>query len=172
MSRVVTLLLLVALLSGCSAGSGEDGGVNPTLDPSAQPEDVVLGYFQALEGGDTDAAAAVNTYAFAQGSGWLMDPPGVTELEVFRAQPDVLVGPTQQEYDDAVLVPVSVTLTSAGDGAVDGPTQMQVVLWRGRVNDNWLIAGTCTLPPTDGRLGTPDDCPDRRFAGVSETPLR
>ena len=142
MHRPVTLLVAAVLvaLSGCGVKSGEDGGVNPDVPATASPEEVVAGYMQALQDHDDEGAVALTIHAYGWGDAWSTDPPRIEDVEVGVARPDVLEGSTQNQWDDAVVVPV--TLSVYGDEVMpDGPPTLEVILWRGRVNDRWLIAG-------------------------------
>ena len=141
MRRAAVVVLAFALIvpTGCGVGSGEDGGSNPEVPATAAPEEVVQGYLQALLEQDEDGATALTTYGFASRSNWPVDPPEIADIEIGRAQPDELVGPVQNEWDEAVLVPVTMTMRSDTE-LPDGPTELDFVLWRGRVNDRWLIA--------------------------------
>ena len=139
-TAVVVLALALTMPTGCGMGSGEDGGTNPDVPATATPEEVVQGYLQALQERDEDGATALTTYGLAAASNWPVDPPEIDDIKIGQAQPDELIGPTQNEWKDAVLVPVTMTVRSDTE-LPDGPTELDFVLWRGRVNDRWLIAG-------------------------------
>ncbi|GAB3469895.1 hypothetical protein AB1207_22295 [Kineococcus endophyticus] len=143
MRKAMTAAVLVLTLSGLSAcaRSGEDGGTNPDVPATASPEEVVAGYLQALQDRDEDGAVALTIHAYGWGDGWSADPPPTLDVvEVGTSSPALLEGPVQTQWDDAVTVPAKVVVAGDEDVA-DGPADLTFTLWRGRVNDRWLIAG-------------------------------
>ncbi|WP_380156184.1 hypothetical protein [Kineococcus sp. R86509] len=94
---------------------------------------------------------ALTIHAYGWGDGWSSDPPILEDVEVGMSSPDVLVGPTQMQWDDAVTVPAMVTVSGDEDVA-DGPADLTFTLWRGRVNDRWLIAGLEASSPSGSTI--------------------
>lgn len=140
---VTCLAMASLLLTACGARSGEDGGTNPDVPVTASPEEVVGAYVAALQQRDESGAVALTIHAYGWGDAWSGDPPRISDVEVGEASPSELIGPTQNQWTDAVVVPVSMDV-QGGEVIPDGPADLEFTLWRGRVNDRWLIAGLYT----------------------------